>query len=179
MKKIMAACVLLFCMVADARAADVALTPAGQSPDGMMVRVVLKSLKVGSDYEGLLKPEALCNQKVLIVVPGASSKGMGAAGINIEDELARTKALCEAAAEKKMKVLVMHVGSEGRRGASSDRFTDLVSSYADAFIVVEGGNNDGKFTQLAEARHVKLLTAPNVRKTKDPLKEILTEWGVL
>jgi dihydropteroate synthase len=179
MKKLVLAFVLSLCMTACAFASDAALTPAGQSPDGMMVRVVLKSLKVTTDYEALLKPEALTDQKVLIIVPGASSKGMGAAGINAEDELARAKALCDAAAAKKIKVLVMHVGGEGRRGATSDKFIDTVSPYADAFIVVDGGNTDGKFTKLAEDRKVKLLSATNVRNTKEPLKEILTEWGVL
>lgn len=179
MKKLVLAFVLSLCMTACASAADVALTPAGQSPDGMMVRVVLKSLKATVDYEALLKPEALSDQKALIIVPGASSKGMGAAGIKVEDELARAKALCEAAAAKKIKVLVMHVGGEGRRGATSDKFVDTVSPYADAFIVVDGGNSDGKFTQFANDRKVKLLSATNVRSTKDPLKEILTEWGIL
>ena len=73
----------------------------------------------------------------------------------------------------------MHVGGEGRRGATSDKFVDTVSPYADAFIVVDGGNSDGKFTQFANDRKVKLLSATNVRSTKDPLKEILTEWGIL
>ena len=70
----------------------------------MMVRVVLKSLAVETDYDALMKPEALSDQKVLIAVVGASSKGMGAAGINQNEELARAKALCEAAAGKGMKV---------------------------------------------------------------------------
>ena len=169
----------MLCLGGAALAGDVALTTVGQSPDGVMVRVVLKSLKVAADYDALLKPEALAGQKALIAVVGSSSKGMGAAGIKIEDELARAKALCEAAAGKGMKVLVMHVGGDGRRGESSNKCSEAAGAFADAFIVVDGGNNDGFFTKLAESRKVELLTAPNVKGTKEPLEKILKSWGIL
>ncbi len=179
LKNLAVALVLLSCLTGVAFAAPVALTPMGQSPDGMMVRVVLKSLAVETDYDALMKPEALSDQKVLIAVVGASSKGMGAAGINQDDELARAKALCEAAAGKGMKVLVMHVGGEGRRGDLSNKFIETAGAYADGFIVVEGGNADGIFTKLAEGRKVELLSAPNVKGTKEPLSTLLKGWGVL
>lgn len=169
----------VLCLSACAMAADVALTPVGQSPDGMMVRVILKSLKLDADYEALLKADDLKDQKALIAVVGASSKGMGAAGIDQEGELARAEALCKAAAAKKMKVLVMHVGGTGRRGGSSNKFIETAGAYADGFIVVDGGNEDGFFDKLAEGRKVKLLTAPNVKGTKEPLQTILKDWGLL
>ncbi|MDY4032818.1 MAG: DUF6305 family protein [Pyramidobacter sp.] len=179
LRKNAAVIVAVLCMSAAAWAGDVALTPIGQSPDGMMVRVVLRSLKVATDYEPLMKPESLKDQKVLVAVVGASSKGMGAAGINQEDELARAKALCEAAAGKGMKILVMHVGGEGRRGGSSNAFIEAASAYADDFIVVDGGNTDGLFDRLAAARKAEILTAPNVKGTKEPLKTLLAKWGIL
>lgn len=179
LKELMLAVVVLLGMSVSAWAADVALTPVGQSPDGMMVRVVLKSLKVATNYDTLLKPEALTDEKVLITVVGASSKGMGAAGIDEEQELARAKALCEAAVQKGMKVLVMHVGGEGRRGGSSNKFIEAAAAYADKFIVVDGGNEDGIFNKLAEERNTEVLTAPNVKSTKEPLKDVLTSWGLL
>lgn len=72
-----------------AGAAEVAVTSIGQSSDGMMVRVILKSLKIPADFDAVMKPEALKAQKVLIAVVGGSSKGLGAAGINKEAEAAR------------------------------------------------------------------------------------------
>ena len=66
LKNLAVALVLLSCLTGVAFAAPVALTPMGQSPDGMMVRVVLKSLAVEADYDALMKPEALSDQKVLL-----------------------------------------------------------------------------------------------------------------
>lgn len=73
-KVFVAVCVLL-CFAGASFAADIALTSAGQSPDAMMVRVVLKKLGVEADSDPLMKPEGL-TQKILIVVIGGSSKGL-------------------------------------------------------------------------------------------------------
>ena len=68
-------------------AADVVLTSVGQSPDVMMVRVVLRKMKIDADSEPLLKADALAGRKVLVAVVGGSSKGLGAAGINKDQEV--------------------------------------------------------------------------------------------
>ncbi len=65
---------LLFSASSAAMAADVALTSVGQSPDAMMVMVVLKNLKVETDFDALMKPEDVAGHKVLIAVVGGSSK---------------------------------------------------------------------------------------------------------
>lgn len=162
-----------------AAAADVALTSVGQSPDAMMVRVVMKRLGIESDYRPLMKAEELGDGKVLVVVVGGSSKGLGAAGIDKDDEVARAGALLEKARAAGRKILVMHVGGEGRRGTLSDLFIEAVAGFADSLIVVDGGNGDGIFTRLAEPRKTPILSAPNVKGTDVPIKTVLSEWGVL
>ena len=181
MKKIYAVCLfaLLFSCAASAWAADVALTSVGQSPDATMVRVLLKSLKVEPQFSPLMKAGDLKDEKVLIAVVGGSSKGLGAAGINQDDEAARAKALLEKAKADGKKVLVMHVGGEGRRGTLSDLFIRAAAPFADTMIVVEGGDADGIFKQIAEPIKAEILTAPNVKGTQEPLKTVLTAWGVL
>lgn len=163
---------------ASAFAADVALTSIGQGPDAMMVKVVLRRLKITPDFDALMKPEKLANQKVLIAVVGGSSKGLGAAGIDKDQEVVRTKALCDAAAAKGMKILIMHVGGEGRRGTLSDLFINAAAPYGDAMIIVDGGNTDGIFTKFAEAKKVDILTAPNVKGCEEPLGKVLAAWNV-
>jgi len=82
MKKIFAiaaAVLLVFSLYGHALAADVALTSVGQSPDAMMIRVVLRNMGIAHDYDSLMQPEMLADQKVLIAVVGGSSKGLGAA----------------------------------------------------------------------------------------------------
>jgi len=93
-----------------ANAADIVLTPFGQSPDAMMVRVVLKKLGVEGRLEKLLQADQFQGEKVLIVVVAGSSKGLGAAGIDKDAEVARMQAVAAAAREQGMRVLVMHIG---------------------------------------------------------------------
>ncbi|MBT8069198.1 MAG: hypothetical protein HKP21_13030 [Xanthomonadales bacterium] len=162
-----------------ALAADVVLTPFGQSPDAMMVRVVLKKLGIDGRLEKLLQADELQDEKVLITVVAGSSKGLGEAGIDKDAEIERMKTLAAAAGAKGMKVLVMHIGGKGRRGTLTDVFIVESVPMADALIVVEGGDYDGLFTGLVEGKELQMLIAPSVRGTSEPLQQVLTEWGVL
>jgi len=116
------ACVLsvVFCGVS--LAADVVLTPFGQSPDAMMVKVVLKKLGVDGRLEKILQVDGLQDEKVLITVVAGSSKGLGEAGIDKDAEVVRMKEVVAAARASGIKVLVMHIGGKGRRGTLTDIF---------------------------------------------------------
>lgn len=161
-----------------ALAADVAITSVGQSSDGMMVKVLMKKLKIEPDYDALMKPEAVGGQKVLIAVVGGSSKGLGAAGINKDDEKARGQAVIEAAKKKNIKVIIMHVGGEGRRGDLSDMFITAVTKFGDRVIVVKAGNAD-KIFDKSKAPGAQLVEADNIQATSAPLEAALKEYGVI
>lgn len=163
--------------VSAAFAADVAITSVGQSSDGMMVKVLMKKMKIESDYDALMKPEALGKQKVLLAVVGGSSKGLGAAGINKDDEKARGQAVIEAAKKKNIKVIIMHVGGEGRRGDLSDMFIKAVTKLGDRVIVVKSGNAD-KIFDKSKAPNAKLVEADNIQAVAAPLEAALKEYGV-
>lgn len=160
-------------------AADVVLTPFGQSPDAMMIKVVLKKLQLEGRLEKLLEADGLQDEKVLITVVAGSSKGLGEAGIDKDAEIDRMKSVVDAARAKGMKVLVMHIGGKGRRGTLTDMFIDEAVPVADKLIVVEGGDFDGLFTRLSQQAGVDIMPAASVRETTEPLKQVLTEWGVL
>ena len=160
-------------------AQDVVLTPFGQSPDAMMIRVVLKKLGVDGRLEKILQADSLQDEKVLITVVAGSSKGLGEAGIDKDAEIARMKEVSRAAKAKGMKVLVMHIGGKGRRGTLTDVFIVEAVPMADKLIVVEGGDYDGLFTGLVEGTDLEIIPAPSVRETTEPLRLVLTEWGVL
>jgi len=160
-------------------AADVVLTPFGQSPDAMMVKVVLKKLGVDGRLEKLLQADGLQEEKVLITVVAGSSKGLGEAGIDKDAEIARVKEVAGAAKAKGMKVLVMHIGGKGRRGTLTDMFIVEAVPLADKLIVVEGGDYDGLFTGLVEGTDLGILPAKSVRETGEPLQQVLKEWGIL
>lgn len=177
--RMISSCLLLAVFSSASLASDVVMTPFGQSPDAMMVKVVLKKLGVDARLEKLLKADELQDEKVLITVVAGSSKGLGEAGIDKDAEIARMQAVSEAARSKGMKILVMHIGGKGRRGTLTDLFIIEAVPMADKLIVVEGGNFDGLFTQLVEGTDLEILSANSVRETTEPLQMVLTEWGVL
>ncbi len=179
MFRILMACALFAGSTAAVLAADVVLTPFGQSPDAMMVKVVLKKLGIDGRLEKLLEADGLQGEKVLITVVAGSSKGLGEAGIDKDAEIERMDALVDAAKASGTKVLVMHIGGKGRRGTLTDIFIEEAVPMADSLIVVEGGDFDGLFTRLSEEAGVEMIPAPSVRETTEPLKQVLTEWGVL
>ena len=161
-----------------AAASGILLTSVGQSPDAMMVRVVLRKMKINAENQPLLRADELGDDKILVAVVGGSSKGLGAAGIDKNQEIERVTSLFQAAKQRGMKLLVMHIGGEGRRGTLSDAFIEAAVPHADSLIVVDGGNNDKIFDRLVEGKNVRILTAPSVTGTGVPLKETLSEWGV-
>ena len=176
-RKIVFGVVLLFifCLSAAAADSEVALMSVGQSPDAMMVRVLLRRMKVESHYDAMFKESDLTNQKVLIAVIGGSSKGLGAAGIDKEEELNRAKRVFDAAKSKGVRILAMHVGGEGRRGELSDFFVVGATPYGEKIIVVKGGNEDGMFDKLKGA-DVPIITVDKIQDAQAPLAAALEEW---
>lgn len=169
---------LLLLAAGSSGAADVTLTPFGQSPDAMMVKVVLKKNGVTARLEKMLTAGDLKNEDVLVVVVGGSSKGMGAAGINKEDEIKRARELIAEARNRGIKVLVMHVGGNGRRGKLSDQFISEAVPMADRVIVVESGDQDGLISGLAKDNNIPMDTAPNVRQCDEPLRKVFDDWQI-
>jgi dihydropteroate synthase len=159
-------------------AADVAITSVGQSPDGMMVKVLMRKLGIEPDYDAMMKSDALKDQKVLIAVVGGSSKGLGAAGIDKEEERKRAVTLIGDAKEKNIKVLVMHVGGEGRRGELSDLFARAVAPLGERVIVVKSGNADNLFG-ATKAQDADLIEVENIQAAVTPLEATLKEWGIV
>ncbi|MDR2527979.1 MAG: DUF6305 family protein [Synergistaceae bacterium] len=176
-RKLICALLLALLACAEVRAAGIALTAVGQSPDAVMVNVILKKQKIAADYNAMMQETDLTEQKVLIAVVGGSSKGLGAAGIDRNQELTRGIALINAAKAKGLKTLVMHVGGEGRRGELSDAFIAGIVPLADALIIVKGANADGFFDKLKPASIV-MVEANGIQTVGGDLAVVLKEWGV-
>jgi len=126
------------------------ITSVGQSSDIAVVKVLLNTkLKLGLEVKPLAQPADLAGLKTLIVVVGASTKGLGAAGLDMDQEIARTRALLKAAHQQGVRVLAMHTGGESRRGRTTNDLLSLVVPESDRVVVVAGGNKDGLFQELA------------------------------
>ncbi len=161
---------LLGMNVATVLAADsgypVLITSGGQGPDGLIVKVLLekevqdKGIEI--PYVQSALPEDIKGVNTLLVAVGVSSKGLGAAGINLSDEMSRVESLLQAANEQGSYVVLIHSGGSGRRGASTDGMMTSIISYADEVVVLQAGNEDGFFTKLGTTAG-KPVTVVNTR----------------
>jgi hypothetical protein len=147
------------------------VTAAGQSVDIKLAGVLLKRLDIPFDSNPTATAVDLEGHKTLLVVPGYSSKGLGAAGVSRDDELKRVKDLLAAAAEAKIPVLMMHLGGNARRGVQSDDFNALAAKAANLAIVVAQGDEDGFFTDLCGQAQVPLTVVPIIADAMKPLGE--------
>lgn len=144
----------------------VLVTSCGQSNGPTTIKIVLQRLKLAYDIEPLATPETLKAKpyKTLIITMGASLKGMGAAGIQIEDELARTAALIAEARKQGVKIIGAHIEGMKRRsqGAAAGDTTDeqsidAVAPNSNILLVYKEGNSDGRFTVISQAKKIPLV----------------------
>lgn len=164
----------------------VLLTSCGQSPGPVRLRIFLQKLNINFDYNLQAKAEDLIAKskegkpyKSLIIVTGASLKGMGAAGVSMDDELARTKALIAEAKKQGIKVIGSHIEGMARRsqGASSGDNTDEMSidavcAVSDFMIVKKEGDSDGRFTTISKGKNIPLILFEMNTEISDVLKKI-------
>ena len=113
----------------------------------------------------------------LIAVVGGSSKGLGAIGLGKEQEKARARVLLETARKTGIKVLVMHIGGDRRRGELTDAFIESTAGLADRLIVVKSGNADEIFTR-AKSSTAMLTEVDTVQATVPALEAALKQWGI-
>lgn len=149
----------------------VLLTSCGQSPGPERVRFFLNRLKLEHEFLPQATAETLVERQkagqpvgALLIVTGASLKGMGAAGVSMPDELARTEALIAEARRQGITVIGAHVEGMARRaqgaapGDNSDEMSiDAVMPRSDFMIVRSDGDEDRRFTILSEGKGVPLV----------------------
>ena len=149
----------------------VLLTSCGQSPGPVRLKIFMQRLKMDYTYNLLVTADDLVAAqkagkpfKTLIIVTGASLKGMGAAGVSMDDELARTKALMAEAKKQGIKLIGAHIEGMARRsqGASAgdnsdEQSIDAVCPNAAFMIVKKEGNKDGRFTTISKGKNIPLV----------------------
>ena len=142
----------------------VLVTSFGQSADTSMMDAIMKRSGVKDyAYNALATDADVKNYKTVIIVCGASSKGLGAAGISEADETARAEKIMAAIKETNPAVIMAHLGGSMRRGTLSDKLTDMVLEVAKYMVVVEDANFDGKFTQYAQEKNIPLTFLYSVK----------------
>ncbi len=170
----------------------VVLSSCGQSPGPAYVKVFLRRL--GVEHEELKqataqdlidRQEAGSPVKTLIIVCGASLKGMGAAGISIQEELERTAALIEEAKKQGILIVGAHVEGMDRRaqGAAEgdntdEQSIDAVCPRADLLLVKSAGNEDRRFTIISDNSGIPLLLYEKNMDLSSVLEKLFGMAGV-
>lgn len=167
----------------------VLLTSCGQSPGPVRLKIFLQKLAISFDYNLQAKAEDLVARqkegkpyKSLVIVTGASLKGMGAAGVSMDDELARTKALIAEAKKQGIKVIGSHIEGMARRsqgataGDNTDEMSiDAVCNVCDLMIVKKEGDSDGRFTAISKAKNIPLILFEMNTEIEGVLKKVYTK----
>lgn len=148
----------------------VLLTSVGQSADVDMVKVLLEKAEITPTMNKLATPDDLGDNKTLILAVGGSSKGLGAAGIDANQELERVKGLVDAADAAGMTIIALHVGGEARRGDLSDKFVAPSFEKADYAIIVADGDKDGMMAGLAAQKGIPMDVVASMAEATTPLK---------
>lgn len=142
------------------------MTTCGQSTGSVMLHMVAVQKGLTSTDEHTLTAADIKADEAatLIITTGTSGKGMGAAGTDIDAEIARCTELAEAAKSAGMTVVCAHVEGMSRRTDSADQASiDNIIGLADVIICVDDSDSDGLFSDYAAANNVPII------KTADAL----------
>jgi hypothetical protein len=143
------------------------ITSAGQSAEVQLVAILAKR----SDLDYILvksaSPGDLDDAKTLVLSLGASLKGLGAAGLDVQQEKDRVAVLIEAARSRNIPIVCLHMGGKDRRGGQSDDFISTFLPYARFAIIVKSGNQDGLFTRICDRHDIPLI---EVEKTVNAME---------
>ena len=152
--------------------APAVITTIGQA-DIDVGKQVLKKAGVEFTEDDKLAADAVGNYGTIFMVIGASKKGLGAAGISVEDEVARANAVIDAAKAAGKQIIAMHLGGEDRRGGQSDQIIDAVIVKADFVVVAGTGNADGHFTQILSGTGIPITVVDNTKAAVDVIAALL------
>lgn len=150
----------------------VVITSCGQSPDALMIKLLCDQIKLANSFEKTLQPTQLKGFKTLIIGIGGSVKGLGEAGIDTDDEIARINRVIEEARRQKMLIVAMHTGGQPRRGDLADPFIHAAAPKADFLVVRNDGNKDGVFTKIAAKGHIPIVYIEQTMEVKNLLSEM-------
>ncbi len=148
------------------------VTSFGQSTDAAMLDTVMKRIGVDYVFNATATADALKGYKTIVIAVGASTKGLGAAGISESQETARAKEIMEYIKANDIEVICCHIGGSARRGNLSDEYADMVMAESSLVVLKEDANFDYKFTKYAEANNLPISLIYATKDTVTVFTEI-------
>ena len=167
----------------------VLLTSCGQSPGPVRLKIFMTRLGLDYDYNLMATADDLVAKqkegdpyKSIIIVTGASLKGMGAAGVSVDDELERTAALIAEAKKQGITVIGSHIEGMARRAAgaaagdNSDELSiDAVCPNSSFMIIKKEGDSDGRFTEISTGKNIPLIVFEMNNEISDVLSKVFNK----
>lgn len=153
----------------------VLITSAGQSADVQIGGVLAKRAGLSATLSKNATPQDLEEKKTLVLVIGVSMKGLGAAGLDLEQEKTRVRELIDGAHKREIPLLCLHLGGESRRGELSDQMIRDFLPHAQMVIVVKSGNKDGLFAKICTDNNIPFLEVERTSEVQEPLKTIFAQ----
>ncbi|MBA7568375.1 hypothetical protein ES708_10096 [subsurface metagenome] len=161
------------------------VTTCGQSPGALMVWVLSKQIKLPCDRNDLLTAEHLKAKaeegnpyKTLIITTGTSMKGMGAAGVDIDYEVARIEAIIEEAKKEGILIIGAHIEGMARRVDATDAASiATVIPESKLLLIREDSNEDGYFTKAAEEQGIPIIIFKETLDIIDIFKQLFNLEG--
>lgn len=109
---------------------------------------------------------------LVLLVVGTSSKGLGNAGTDVAKETKRAQDFAQAHLDGSIRLVIFHVGGAARRGSNSDPVINAACKSADLLLVVEEGNSDGLFTNLAKDNSIPLYLYSKASKMAPAISKL-------
>jgi hypothetical protein len=149
----------------------------GLAPEIEMIRILAQRINLEVTTNTMAEPADLTKDgnklyNTMIIAIGGSGKGLGAAGVSIEDEMARAERLIAKAKELKMFLIGIHVGGSARRGPNTEKLLPIVVPNMNYVIVRKDGNEDGIFTKLTSENKIPLTEIEKTTELMDILKKV-------
>jgi hypothetical protein len=146
------------------------LTSAGQSADVSLAATLARKAGLPATLAKAAAGKDLAGHKTLVLVLGASMKGLGAAGLDTAKEKDRVRALLAEAKSQSIPVLCLHLGGEQRRGELTDEMIREFLPSAKMAIVIASGDKDGIFAGICREKGIPLKVVEKTLDAVDPLK---------
>ena len=147
------------------------ITSAGQSAEVQLVAILAKRSNLNHTLVKSAAAGDLDSVKTLVLSLGASLKGLGAAGLDVQQEKDRVTELIEAARSRNIPIVCMHLGGQDRRGSLSDDFISTFLPFAQFAIIVKSGNQDGLFSRICGRHDIPLVEVEKTVNAVDPFKK--------
>jgi hypothetical protein len=149
----------------------------GYAPEIEIIKIIARrvNLQITSKVDGTaadLEKDGKKAFETLIVVIGGSGKGLGAAGVSIDDEVLRAKELVAKAKKLGMFIIGIHAGGADRRGPNTEALLPPELPFLNYLIVRSDGNQDGVFTKAAKDYKYPITLIENTMDLQGILKKL-------